>query len=93
MGHPESSPELEKELRAITGETGAGIVRAGDRTFVVVEVEPDGLPSGGEPYRVTDPEEAADLADALDDTHNPTYTMSEAMTYLRALRARRHGRR
>lgn len=80
VGHPEAKPELGKELQAITAETGAGIVRAGNRTFVVVEIKPESVTADGEVYLVTDPEEAADCTDAVKDENNPTHTTNAAMT-------------
>lgn len=86
MGEPIPKPELGKELEAITGEKGAALVRFGDRTYVVVEV--DSLPKtpSSTVYDVTDPEEAADLGDAAADADNPAFSTAEAMRHLQTLR-------
>jgi len=70
----------------MTSDSGAAIVRFSDRAFVVVEVEPESIQSPAGRYEVTDPEEAAALRDALDDTDNPSFTTDEAMKYLQAKR-------
>lgn len=87
---PRSS--LGAELRAVTEDTGAAVLRDGDRTFVVVEVEPEPIEVPNEPHRVIDSEEAAALMDSLDDSDNPAYSMAEAIAYLRELRSNRSER-
>lgn len=79
-------------MRAATEETGAAVLRDGDRTFVVVELGPEPVEVPSEPYRVVDSEEAATLMEALDDTENPTYHTAEAIAYLKELRSKRSGR-
>ena len=87
------TPDLGRELEAITGESGAALLVHQKRTFVVVEVDehPVTFPKGF--YDVTDPYEVADIEDALDDTDNPTFPHDEAVKYLRQLREKRRGKR
>lgn len=87
---PRSS--LGAELRAVTEETGAAVLRDGERTFVVVEVEPEPVAVPARPYRVVDSEEAAALMDALNDDDNPSYSTSEAIAHLKELRSKRNPR-
>jgi len=87
------TPDLGREIETILGEGGAALVVHQKRTFVVVEVEeqPVTFPQGV--YDVTDPDEAAEIEDALDDADNPTFAHKEALDYLRQIREKRHGKR
>jgi len=91
MANPEVKPAFGKELQAMTDATGAALVRFGERTFVVVEVEREPVQAPAGVYQVTDPDEIADLRDAMDDQENPSYSTAEALEYLRKKRAN-HGR-
>ena len=87
------TPELGRELEAITGESGAALVVHQKRTFVVVEVADRPVTFPRTVYDVTDPDEVAELEDALDDTNNPTFAHEDAVEYLRRLREKRRGER
>lgn len=87
------TPDLGREIETIIGESGAALVVHQKRTFVVVEVDeqPVTFPQGV--YNVTDPDEVAEIEDALDDADNPAFAHKEALDYLRELREKRRGRR
>lgn len=70
-------------IRAI--EEGADCLVIGQRRFLLVEVEE----ATDEPYRITDPEEAALVREALKDT-SPRLSGEAAKDYLKA-RLREHG--
>ncbi len=70
-------------IRAL--EEGADYLIAGQRRFLVVEVDE----ASEEPYHVTDPEEAALIREALQDT-SPRLSGEAAREYLKA-RLREHG--
>lgn len=93
MAEPMPKSELAKELQAITSDKGSAVLRFGDRTYLVVEVESPPSTSPPGVYEVSDPEEIADLKDAADDVDNPTFSTAEAMQHLQSLRKRRghHG--
>jgi len=91
MAHTEVKPAFGKALQAMTDATGAALVRFGERTFVVVEVEREPVQAPPGVYQVVDPDEVADLRDAMDDQGNPSYNTAEALEYLRKKRAG-HGR-
>jgi hypothetical protein len=91
MANTEVKPAFGKELQAMTDATGAALVRFGERTFVVVEVEREPVQAPPGVYQVVDPDEVADLRDAMDDQGNPSYSTTEALDYLRKKRAS-HGR-
>jgi len=92
VSQPAPKPDFGKELEAITSQTGAAVVRIGDRTFVVVQVDAEPHLPATTVYKVADSEEAVDLRDAMSDTDNPTFTTSEAMEYLQSLRRKRSRR-
>ena len=73
----------------MTDATGIALVHFGERTFVIVEVERDTVQTPPSIYQVTDPDEVADLRDALNDQNNPSYSSAEALTYLRDLQQKR----
>jgi hypothetical protein len=87
MANPEVKPAIGKELQAMTDATGAALVRFGERTFVVVEVEREPVQAPPGVYQVTDSDEVADLRDAMDDQANPSYSTTEALEYLHKKRA------
>ena len=58
-------------------------------TSVIVEVERDTVQTPPSLYQVTDPDEVADLRDALNDQNNPSYSSAEALAYLRDLQQKR----
>lgn len=89
MATPGSKASLGKKLQTVTDETGSAVIRCGQRTFVVVEVEQESIQSPPDIYDVTSPEEAAALKEALDDANNPSYTTTEALAYLRDRRGKR----
>ncbi|HYG60917.1 MAG TPA: hypothetical protein VD902_22800 [Symbiobacteriaceae bacterium] len=70
-------------IRAV--EEGADLLVIGRRRFLLVEVDE----ATDEPYRVTDPEEAALVREALQDT-SPRLSGEAAREYLKA-RLREHG--
>jgi hypothetical protein len=70
-------------IRAV--EEGADLLVIGRRRFLLVEVDE----ATNEPYRVTDPEEAALVREALQDT-SPRLSGEAARGYLKA-RLREHG--
>lgn len=92
MSQPAPKPDFGKELEAITSQTGAAVVRIGDRTFVVVAVDAEPHIPPAKVYQVEDDEEAADLRDAMSDHDNPPFTPGEAMEYLQSLRRKRTSR-
>jgi hypothetical protein len=93
MRNLEAATGVGEELQAMTKATGAALVRFGEQTFVVVEVEREPVQVPAETYCATDPEEIEALRDAMDDQDNPSYTTAEALAYLRSLREKRaeHG--
>ena len=91
MENTEVKPAFGKQLHAMTDATGAALVRFGERTFVVVEVEREPVQTPPGVYQVVDADEVADLRDAMDDQENPSYSTAEALEYLRKKRAN-HGR-
>jgi len=86
-------PAVGRELQSMTDATGIALVHFGERTFVTVEVERDTVQTPPSIYQVADPDEVADLRDALNDQNNPSYSSAEALAYLRDLRQKRgdHG--
>lgn len=86
-------PAVGRELQSMTNATGIALVHFGERTFVIVEVERDTVQTPPSIYQVADPDEVADLRDALNDQNNPSYSSAEALAYLRDLQQKRgdHG--
>ena len=86
-------PAVGRELQSMTDATGIALVHFGERTFVIVEVERDTVQTPPSIHQVADPDEVADLRDALNDQNNPSYSSAEALAYLRDLRQKRgdHG--
>ena len=76
-------PAVGRELQSMTDATGIALVHFGERTFVIVEVERDTVQTPPSIYQVADPDEVADLHDALNDQNNPSYSSAEALAYLR----------
>jgi hypothetical protein len=86
----QAAPDFAKQLEGATAGSGIAYVGSGNRKFVIVELDLDPA-SAHDPqgiYRVTDPDEKADLLDALDDTDNPEMTPEQVLQYLRSERAR-----
>ena len=86
MRNLEAAPGVGAELQAMTKATGAALVRFGEQTFVIVEVETEPVQAPAQTYCATDPDEIEALRDAMDDQDNPSYTTAEALAYLRSLR-------
>lgn len=89
MRNLEAGPGIGEELQSMTKATGAALVRFGEHTFVVVEVEREPVQAPTETYYVAELDEIEALRDAMDDQNNPTYTTAEALAYLRSLREKR----
>jgi hypothetical protein len=87
----QAAPDFAKHLEDVTAGSGIAYVGSGNRKFVIVEidVDPASVPDSQGIYRVTDPDEEADLLDALDDTDNPEMTPEQVLEYLRTERAAR----